>query len=274
MDWRPGGANFVATGVRSIGEGSSITSNTKSYATILLNHTYGDVFENSRRKPFDYIDMVAEINFGEKVGLGNVQIRGDLASWPLGADQPSHVVSLVQHFDYLNNTAYEFGGQSLGAALSSRFRLSDKLSLRTRLDADGILLAGINSEYAKYADVANPERLREYDYGPGVGAAARADLILSGHPFLSALYRFAWVSVTNGSVYNKNGIGSDADHYIQAGGVRLVIPIKGNLGVGADAYLFLRDSYFSLTDSATGQEVAQHIRQRNPQARIYLAVSH
>jgi hypothetical protein len=274
MDWRPGGANFVATGVRSIGEGSSITNNTKSYATILLNHSYGDVFENSRRKPFDYIDMVAEINFGEKVGLGNVQIRGDLASWPLGGAQPNHVLSLVQHFDYMNNTAYEFGGQSFGAALSSRFRLSDKLNLRTRLDADGIALAGINSEYAKYADVANPERLREYDYGPGVGAAARADLLLSGHPFLSALYRFAWISVTNGSVYNKNGIGSDADHYIQAGGFRLVIPIKGSLGIGADAYLFLRDSYFSLTDSATGQQVAQHIKQRNPQARIYLAVSH
>ena len=85
MDWRPqGGRTMVATGVRSIGEGSSITNNTKSYATILLNHSYGDVFENTRSKPFDYMDFVAEINFGEKVGLGNVQIRGDLASWPLG----------------------------------------------------------------------------------------------------------------------------------------------------------------------------------------------
>ena len=53
-----------------------------------------------------------------------------------------------------------------------------------------------------------------------------------------------------------------------------MIPIKGSLGIGADAYVFLRDSYFSLKDSATGEYVAQHIRQRNPQARVYLAVSH
>ena len=70
MDWRPKGSRtMVATGFRSIGEGSSITNNTQSYATLLLNHSYGDVFENTRRKPFDYMDFVGEINFGEKVGL-------------------------------------------------------------------------------------------------------------------------------------------------------------------------------------------------------------
>jgi Domain of unknown function (DUF3943) len=274
MDWRPpGGSTFVATGVRSIGEGSSITNNTKSYFTILLNHSYGEVFDTTRRKPFDYIDFVAELNFGEKVGLGNVQIRGNLASWPLGSSH-DHVFALVQHFDYMNNTAYEFGGQSLGGALSSRFQLSKKVVLKTRLDADGILLGAVNSEYSKYAIVGVEERVREYDYGPGFGTSARADLVLSGHPLLSALYRFAWISVSNGSVYNVGTVGSDADHYIQLGGLRLVIPIKGGLGIGADAYVFLRDSYFSLKDSATGEYVAQHIRQRNPQARIYLAMSH
>jgi len=271
MDWRPKGKTFVATGVRSIGEGSSITNNTKSYATILLNHTYGDVFENTRRKPFDYIDMVAEMNFGEKVALGNVQIRGDIASWPLGGSQSDHVLEVVQHFDYMNNTAYEFGGQSVGASLSSRFRLSDTMTLKTRVDGDGIILAGINSEYAHNADVANPERLREYDYGPGLGAMASANLVRKGNTLLGAAYRFAWVSVTNGSVYNKGNVGSDADHYIQSAGVRLVIPIKGSVGLGGDAYLFLRNSHFSLTDSVTGRQVAQHITQRNPQARVYLA---
>jgi hypothetical protein len=274
MDRRPpGSTTFVATGVRSIGEGSSITNNTKTYAMILLNHNYGDVFDATRRKPFDFIDFVAEVNFGEKVGLGNVQIRGNLASWPLGSSH-DHVLAFVQHFDYLNNTAYEFGGQSLGGALSSRFRLSNRVNLTTRLDADGILLGGINSEYSKYAQVPNQERLREYDYGPGAGAAASAHLVVSGHPILSALYRFAWIHVTNGSVYVSGTQGSDADHYIQAGGLRLVIPVRGSLGIGADAYVFLRNSDFAIIDSATGQQVAQHIRQRNPQLRVYLAFNH
>ena len=261
--------------MRSIGEGSSITNNTKTYATILLNHNYGDVFDTTRRKPFDFIDFVAEMNFGEKVGLGNVQIRGNLASWPLGSST-DHVLALVQHFDYMNNTAYEFGGQSVGGALSSRFRLSDKVVLKTRLDADGILLGGsqlgvrASTPWSAIQERAPRVRLRP---GPRRRRPGRTSS-LSGHPLLSALYRFAWISVTNGSVYNVGTVGSDADHYIQIGGLRLVIPIKGSLGIGADAYVFLRDSYFSLTDSATGQQVAQHIRQRNPQARVYFAVSH
>jgi hypothetical protein len=274
QDRRPeGSTTFVATGMRSIGEGSSISHNTKSYATVLLNHSYGDVFDNPRRKPFDYIDFVGELNFGEKVALGNVQIRGNLASWPLGGKPADHVIAIVQHFDYMNNTAYEFGGQSLGAALSSRFRLTNRLGLATRLDADGILLAGINSEYANAADVPNQERLREYDYGPGLGASVSAHLLWSGRPLLTALYRFAWVSVKNGSVYNKGTVGSDADHYIQGGGLRLVVPVKGNLGIGADAFLFLRNSDFSVTDSVTGATYAEHVKQRNPQLRVYLSMS-
>jgi len=274
MDWRPEARTFVAGGVRSIGEGSSITHDTRSYATLLLNHESGDVFDNPRRKPFDFIDFVAELNFGAEVALGNVQIRGDLASWPLGGpSSPNHVFALVQHFDYMNNTAYVFGGQSVGGALSSRFRLSDRVGVTTRLDADVIVLGAVNSEHANLAEVANPERVREYDYGPGLGATVRANLLLSGRPVLTALYRFAWISVTNGSVYHQGTIGSDADHYIQGGGLRLVVPVKGGLGIGGDVFVFLRDSYFSHTDSANGQEVVQHVRQRNPQVRAYVAVS-
>jgi hypothetical protein len=212
------------------------------------------------------------VNFGEKTGLANVQIRGNLACWPLGSAK-DHVLALVQHFDYMNNTAYEFGGQSVGAALSSRFRLSNRVGLQTRLDADGILLGAVNADYSKLADVPNRERLREYDFGPGLGTTVRADLTVSGHPLMSALCRFAWISTSNGSTFVHGTYGPNANHYLQAGGLRLVIPIKGGFGVGADAYVFLRDSDYTLVDSATGREVFQHFSQRNPQLGVYLAMS-
>ena len=273
MDWRPkGGRTMVATGFRSIGEGSSITNDTQSYATILLNHTYGDVFENTRRKPFDYIDFVAEVNFGEKVGLGNVQIRGDLASWLLG-DGRNHAFQLVQHFDYVNNNAYEFGGQSVGAALSSRYRLGGRLGLATRFDANAVILGAVNSDYSWLADVAEQERIREYDYGPGAGASAVAALSLDGRPLLAAVYRFTWIDVRNGSLYNRGTVGSNADHYVQAAGLRLVVPVKASLGIGADAYVFLRNSHYVATDSANGQELRKDVTQRNPQVRVYLALN-
>ncbi len=273
IDWRPKGSRtMVATGFRSIGEGSSITNDTQSYATILLNHTYGDVWENTRRKPFDYIDFVGELNFGEKVGLGNVQIRGDLASWILG-DGGNHAFQLVQYFDYINNNAYEFGGQALGAALSSRFRLSDRFGLMTRVDGNAILLGAVNSDYSWLADVAEQERYREYDYGPGLGASASVALSMNGRPLLAALYRFAWLDVRNGSIFNKEAVGLSADHYIQQAGLRLIVPLKGNLGLGADGYVFLRQSDYILTETDAAKSRRQDISQRNPQLRVYLAIN-
>jgi hypothetical protein len=183
------------------------------------------------------------------------------------------VVAIVQHFDYMNNNAYEFGGQSVGAALFSRFKLSEKVGLITRLDSDAIVLGAVNADYSWLADVADQERIREYDYGPGLGAMATASLTLAGRPLLTALYRFAWISVSNGSVYNEGNVGSNADHYLQGGGLRLFIPVKGGLGLGADAYLFFRDSHYVLIDAQDGVERRQDIHQRNPQVRVYLALN-
>jgi hypothetical protein len=94
------------------------------------------------------------------------------------------------------------------------------------------------------------------------------DLAISGHPVPGALYRFAWINVKNGSTFNYGTFGGDADHYIQMGGLRLVIPIKGSFGVGGDAYVFLRNSDDTFSETATGRQVFQHIGQRNPQVRF------
>src|SRR5262249_27375196 len=157
------------------------------------------------------------------------------------------------------NTDYEFGGQSFGPALLSRFDLGNRWSLRTRVDGTVMVLGAVNSEDAKIAHVADRERLREYDYGPGLGAAARGTLWRCGRPLFDSGYRFKWINVSNGSIYNNDqlGISSDAQHYIQMAGARLLIPIKGSLGIGGDGTVFLRKSRYSLPQF-------DDIDQRNP----------
>ena len=166
----------------------------------------------------------------------------------------------------MNNTAFEFGGQSLGGALYSRFKLSPKWALNTHVDGLALILGAVNSEYAAVADVGDRERLREYDYGPGLGASAQASLSLSGRPLLSLLYRYQWISVSNGSIFSKgqSSAGSDANHYIQAAGGRFLIPIHGRLALGADGYVFLRKSRYT-------QPGFNDIDQRNPQVRVFVA---
>jgi Domain of unknown function (DUF3943) len=269
MDWHvPGGGSFLALGARTIGRGESISENTKTTGYFEFTHAFGNPFDNERNRPYDSFDLTLQVNFGDKVPLGQAQVVGSLYKKRLGGDGANHVLEIAQHYDYMNNTDYEFGGQSFGPSLLSRFALGGKWGLRTRVDGTVMLLGAINSEYAKIASVNDRERLREYDYGPGLGAAAEATLFRGGRPLLQAGYRFQWINVSNGSVYNNDqlGISSSAEHYIQMAGVRLTIPLYRSLGVGGDGVMFFRKSRYSLPQF-------MDIDQRNPQARVYLTVN-
>ena len=76
----------------------------------------------------------------------------------------------------------------------------------------------------------------------------------------------------NGSVYMpedesasaENPGGSDAEHFVHAAYVRLLIPVRSGMNVGLDGAVFLRNSYFSREDFVD-------TTQRVPQARLYLA---
>src|SRR5262249_14366696 len=97
LDWRPPHKTILlALGARTIGEGESISENTKTYPNLELSHTFGSPFDNERRKPFDYFDMTVQFSWnekqyssgtedpGKKKPLNVLRVRGDLASWPLG----------------------------------------------------------------------------------------------------------------------------------------------------------------------------------------------
>jgi hypothetical protein len=264
----PGGGSLLMLGSRTIGEGESLGENTKTTGYFEFSHAFGNPFDNPRRLPYDSFDLSLQFNVGDKSPLGQAQIVGALATWSLGGASPNHVIQISQHFDYMNNLNYEFGGQSFGPTLRSRFKLGERWGLNTRLDGSGMILGAINSEYAKIAQVGDRERLREYDYGPGLGAGALATLSRDGRPLFVAGYRFQWIQVRNGSVYNNDqlGISSDAHHYIQMAGARLLVPVWRNFGIGSDAYLFFRKSRFSLP-------LFLDIDQRNPQLRVYLTLN-
>jgi hypothetical protein len=269
LDWRPPhGSSLITVGARLVGQGGSL-SNSSAYGNFEFDHRYGSVYDNDRRKPYDYFDFALQLTTGQTDTLTTLRIRGDLWEKPLGSDQtaPNHVFAVSQFYDFLNNPAFSFGGQSVAATLYSRFRLSDSLGINTRVDGIGLMMGAINTGYTHLADLPENPRLRLYDYGPGLGASAEANLVASGRSWLTLYYRFQWLSIASGSIFSKGdlAVGFDANHYIQAGGGRVVVPIFGNVALGADGYIFVRDSHYA---SPLHEYHAQ-----SPEARVYVAWS-
>jgi hypothetical protein len=265
-DWRP--PHYLASlgaGVRITGNEQSVSENTRTQAVfdLLLNH--GSPWDNARRKPFDHFDVGIQFNGDDKVPLGRLQIRGDLFSKGLGADEGrKHALAFVQYFDYVNNDSLEYGAQSFGGALFSRFRPSTKWGIETRADLLFALLAAVNTEYSFVVQTPEQERLREYDYGPGGGFSLEAAGLHSGRRLVLLTYRAQWINVKDGSVWVPEGNpGTDANHFIQAAGAKLSIPLRGVMGLGLDASVYSRQSFYSREDFVD-------TTQRIPQARIYL----
>jgi hypothetical protein len=178
-------------------------------------------------------------------------------------------VALIQDFDYIDNEAYQFGGQSFGAALFSGYGMLSRTRLVTRLVAYGTAGAAVNADYSFLAEVANRERYREYDYGAGLGFGAEALLVREGRPILDVRYRYSYIDVKNGSLWNPDLdddgelYGSNATHQVHRFRARLNVPLTRQIGVGTEWTLFYRDSKYSL-------EALQDRTQRNPEARLFL----
>ena len=114
----------------------------------------------------------------------------------------------------------------------------------------GPILAAVNSDYSFLADVANQERFREYDYGPGLGTSVEVGLEpRRGTGCSASFYRLQWINVPNGSIFNKTdergaSEGSDANHYLQARGPASSFPSSSAWAWGPTAWCVLRKSHY------------------------------
>jgi len=271
--WRPTFQLAVRAGARVIGEGESITENTNTYGFVEASLSQGDPWDPENRRPYDRFDTSLQANLGDKTRVGRVLIRGDLFSKLLA---PNHTLALQQDFDYIDNEAFEYGGQSLGPSLLSRFVLGGETQLWSRLQAYGILLGAVNSELSVLADVAEQERIREYDYGPGLGTSLELYLFHKKRPLLLARYRYSYLNVSNGSLYNDESGGRSLDslHHVQQLQVKLEIPVSSHLAAGVDSSVFFRRSHYDFAGSdlppLIGDPGRRTLTQRNPEVRVFL----
>src|SRR5262249_17334503 len=134
-----------------------------------------------------------------------------------------------QRFEYLNNDAYRFGGQTLELGLSSRVHLSGKFWLRTLMGGDAIVLAGIDAPNAGTG-------VRKYDFGPGAGGTFIAQFEHAEVPYLTLRFQPAIVRSINGA---------DATHVVSQGLAELTLPVFDWFGIVLQSTFYTRSSRYA-----------------------------
>jgi hypothetical protein len=239
------GADF-RFGLRTLGEKNLWTSkSTKSFFS--FDMTYGNPFEVTRGKPFDHFTFGMQVNFANRPhGIGWFESRGMLYAGDVVKTETSHhIFGSFIHFDYIDNEAYTYGGQSLSFSYLSRFRASERFGAVMDFHLQYIILGAAKSDYFSLSG-------REYDYGPGVGYKFGAHFWLNKYEFLSLWHEGHLVHSING---NK------ADHFVNLTRVKLDYPVRGFIGIGADYILYMADRYY---------RDYPDVHAKNPELRLYM----
>jgi hypothetical protein len=257
-------SNRLQMGVRGFAENAGFTD-PQTRAFVNLDFQFGAPFGIERNRPFEFFLLSAQVNFSDKKALGKLTVHANLYYRDLGgSDRNRHRFMVLQHFDYVNNLAYESGGQSVGAGILSGWELGEPGDWSLFTVAEGTVspMVAVNSDFAFLAEVPGVrENYRDYDFGLGAGGRVGAALIKGQNRIVDLVYGANYVNTLNGSITN----GSDAWHVLHSAVARVLVPVNEGWSVGADYELFLRNSYY------TGEGLDDYVQQRSPQVRAFLS---
>ncbi len=212
-------------GLRTVGEDHLWDTDT-TRVFMDLSARYGDPFLGEYKKPFESFEYGAQLNFGDKKSLGAMKARGILYGSEIKhSEKAHHLATSYIHYDYYNNNAFEFGGQSVGASLLSRMEASEGFRVETQLDMNVLLLGGTKSDYINFSG-------RDYDFGPGLGFKFSGTFYVKNRPFILLAHDQYWIHTMNGTV---------ADHYITGSRARVDLPLGQNLSLSMDYVLYTAD---------------------------------
>ena len=238
-DWRPSKAQGVLDlGWRRIAGNNSFTGSTATDQAVAAFHLgYGDLANDVRSSPFSHFEFNAELSDkasqGERGRLSLLTARGTLGGIKL-SDSPTarHTLGAMLVYEYYNNPAYEYGGQSVYGGLISDWRKGDdnKVRLTTEALMQVIIIGATLSEHY-YAGEG-----RNYDYGMGLGTRLAATFVKPGR----ALIKFGW-----GGRWLHTLNGAKSAHYQGGGTGEFRFFFSRKIGLGASYYNYHRTSVYT-----------------------------
>jgi hypothetical protein len=179
-----------------------------------------------------------------------LQSRGNLFAWTLkkGEGSEHHLATFIT-YDYLSSPSLDFGGQGFAFGPVSRWGNQSDFRIAAELLFEPMPIAAVRSDYFV------TEEGRDYDYGVGLGGRAELRASWMNRARLRATARYLWEPVLSGF----NG-----DHQLGTVEVEARFFVIGQVGLGAAATWFFRDSRY---------DAFPDVSQNGRQLRVFASVA-
>ncbi|WP_214070679.1 DUF3943 domain-containing protein [Mucilaginibacter sp. dw_454] len=143
--------------------------------------------------PFSNITVNVEVGKDDSSLVNMVSVYGSLAGWEIKSNEKlQHLLVLSANYDFLHNSAFFYGGESVKANFLSEYDITKKTKITTNFGAGPILLSAIPDPY-----FIQPHG-RDYDYGPGVAFSGGGQLTLLDILTYGINYRGGYTVTVNG----------------------------------------------------------------------------
>jgi hypothetical protein len=183
---------------------------------------YGDPYKYLRQ-PFSHLHITAEFGQDDSSRINIVSVYGSLTGWMIHSEKFRHVAVLSANYEYINNAAFFYSGQSIRMNFFSQFPVRHGLDIHTAIGAGPVILAAVPDHYLY--------KTRDYDYGPGIAFSLSGGLTLAGRLYYNVTYRGGWMHTTDGIATN---------YFLQAFTNEISIRTIGN------SFIVMESGYFNL----------------------------
>jgi hypothetical protein len=191
---------------------------------------YGNPFEKRHRKPYDYFQLRADMNFGlGRKFVDNVIGYGILTGTNAKVGNFEMLFGTFQHFDYWDNKLFELGTMSFGVGVITMMPITRGTNLFMNIHIAGIPFAGNSTE-------KGPDTTQVRDYNFGGGAQAKCDITLNIGGFVSATFMgyYYWINTF---------VGYSGNNYIGIIKPRIEFHLFSNVGIGFEHRVYYNDRY-------------------------------
>jgi len=230
-DWMPSylGGHLTA-GTNHVADGTDLSNSMPAYL-LKGKFLYGDPFDDlADPDPFDYFTIRAALTLhGRFPFIHEVSGTGLLygRKFDHGEDNRS-MFGVFHDYDYFDSQVYQFGGQSVGGGIFSRFNSESPMQILTGVQLNAVLLGGSNVGFETAAG-------RQYNYTTGAKFKMFGMLDHRKYGSFSIRYWIYWFHTLSGI---------DGNEYIHWAQATLNPRIYKKWGLGLEYTYYLRNSYF------------------------------